>query len=190
MKNTFKINSISITIDGNPVEINGFEISNEISTQELAAQGGLIKGIMNSVMPFVEKVTTSTMAPIKESFKEPVQAPVKEPMTTSFKEVEETTEKCITTLFDSVEKPEALKPDGFRTWKWEDESSHEYVEVIANNFNSIRVKVWSQNVLASIYVKPGEIRVYNISKELIPEFLKASSIPGDIQEYILKVVNL
>ena len=64
MKNTFTLNGLNLTVDGQPINIDHLEVSSEMSAQELPTTSGLISGLIKEIKPLItEAIKPVAIAP-------------------------------------------------------------------------------------------------------------------------------
>ena len=198
MKNTIKINGINITIEGNPVCLENIELTSEVSAQELATSGGLIKGLINELKPYIDMaiqannkpatpVTTTAPARVVTGVPAPKQIPsndgiihAKEPKG-SF---------SLTKAFTEMPIPENIESVSYMKYRFKNEQSE--ITVDASEYNCIHIHVYAMKKWMHVHVHPNNASFVgsDIKPEEMDDFLGASGIPVEIQEDVKKVVTL
>ena len=197
-KTTFKINSIALTIEGNPVELNGLEITTEATAQELATAGGNINKLVEIIGDIAERFDNQT--PVKEievKDVKPVEVKKPQPMNTDFCEikVKEKTEKpkfSITKEWKKIQVPVSLKEHKANEYRWSaDGIMGDYVSIDGSKFNVIFIIIRAMGKEAFVSVRADNVKFSNdICAEDFQDYIDVINIPEDIKDYIRKVVEL
>ena len=204
MKNTIKINGINITIEGCPVQLDHVELTSEMSAQELATSGGLIKALVGELKPLIQEavkpvatpaVTTTTTAPAITHDRNNKDNNYKN----NYKDItnsknDNTRALNIQSSFDALERPEELREDKYKTWVYE-YGSYCNGDRIKVNIDNTKLGVLHVNILTSylqvhIHVYPDKTTWHGSSSATFHELLKHMGMPEAIQTYLLKVVAL
>ena len=195
MKNTFNLNGVQITIDGQPINIDHLEVTSEMTVQELATSGGLISGLIKEIKPLIAEatkpvtpsVTTTAPARVVTGVPAPKQIPsndgiihAKEPKG-SF---------SLTKAFTEMPIPENIESVSYMKYRFKNEQSE--VTVDASEYNCIHIHVYAMKKWMHVHVHPNNASFVgsDIKPEEMDDFLGASGIPVEIQEYVKKVVTL
>ena len=206
-KTTFKLGDIEISINGNPVTIKGFEITNEATAQELATSGGFINQLVETIGNIAERFDNGNHTP------EPVkEIEVKKPQpVTDFCEIKEKTEKPelptaifrggepikkpfnLTKAWRAIPVPEQMKkadPDKYR-WLGKQYPIADSVSVDGGTFGVVYIHIEAMNKKCFIIIRPENVKFEDdIRPEDFADYMDAINIPGDIKEYIQKVIEL
>lgn len=204
MKNTFVVNGLSITIEGQPIAIDKLEVTSEMSAQELATSGGLIKALVGELKPLITEaikpattpaVTTTTTAPAITHDRNNKDNNYKN----NYKDItnsknDNTRALNIQSSFDALERPEELREDKYKTWVYE-YGSYCNGDRIKVNIDNTKLGVLHVNILTSylqvhIHVYPDKTTWHGSSSATFHELLKHMGMPEAIQTYLLKVVAL
>ena len=202
MKNTFVVNGLSITIEGQPIAIDKLEVTSEMSAQELATSGGLIKALVGELKPLIqEAVKPVAIAPTPT----PTPAPANNynrnnNHSNNYKNNnynkgnynKNDNHKDLQKIFSGIQKPECLTEKDSE-WKWKASDSYNNrcsVCVQNDEFNVVRIHIMSHNCWIHIHKYPSETKIDGCRFDQLPEFMKWSGIPDELQSYILKVVAL
>ena len=195
MKNTIKINGINITIEGNPVCLENIELTSEMSAQELATSGGLIKALVGELKPLIAEATKPVVTPAITT------APTNHNCSNNYKNNnynkgnnynKNDKPKDLQKTFSDITKPECLTEKDAE-WKWKASDSYNNrcsVCVQNDEFNIVRIHIMSHNCWVHIHKYPSETKIDGCRFDQLPEFMKWSGIPEELQHYILKVVAL
>lgn len=213
MKNTVKINGINLTVEGCPVQLENIELTSEMSAQELATSGGLIKQLISELKPLIAEaikpavvtpaVTTTTpnynnhnnRNNYKNNYGTDKIAPAINQIYDNKKNYDHSdnkNHKNIQKTFSETTKPECLTAKNGE-WRWKEaEDSNNRCSVCVQNdeFNIVRIHIMSHNSWVHIHKYPSETKIDGCKFDQLPEFLKWSGIPEELQSYILKVVAL
>ena len=205
MKTTFKLESIALTIEGNPVELKGIELTTEASGQEIATAGGNLNNLVELIGDIAERFD-QTHTPIKEikinpvtKVSEPkhevkdVKAEKPELPTSNFCEVEDPKPKfSVTKEWRKIPVPKSFsehKPDEYR-WS-SDGLMGDSVAVDGSKYNVIYVIIRAMNKEAFISIRNDNVKFSNdIGPEDFQDYIDVINIPDDIKAYIRKVVEL
>ena len=206
MKNTIKINGINITIEGNPVCLENIELTSEMSAQELATSGGLIKALVGELKPLIAEATKPVVTPAITT------APTNHNCSNNYKNNnynkgnnynknnynkgnnynKNDKPKDLQKTFSDITKPECLTEKDAE-WKWKASDSYNNrcsVCVQNDEFNIVRIHIMSHNCWVHIHKYPSETKIDGCRIDQLPEFMKWSGIPEELQSYIMKVVAL
>lgn len=199
MKNTIKINGINITVEGCPVQLENIELTSEMSAQELATSGGLVKALIGELKPLIaEAVKPAVVTPAITT------APAtNHNYSNNYKNKNNNYNKGnnynkndkpkdLQKTFSDITKPECLTEKDSE-WKWKASDSYNNrcsVCVQNDEFNIVRIHIMSHNCWVHIHKYPSETKIDGCRFDQLPEFMKWSGIPEELQEYILKVVAL
>ena len=216
MKNTFVLNGLNITIEGNPVSIEHVELTSEMSAQEIATSGGLIKGLISELKPLIQEATKPVVTPAVTTsainncsdYNKMVVGTINK-ICDNKKNYDNNNHnyknnyknnnynkndkpKDIQKVFSSIQKPECLtEKDSEWKWKAEADSNNRCSICIQNDeFNIVRIHIMSHNCWVHIHKYPSETKIDGCRFDQLPEFMKWSGIPEEMQQYILKVVAL
>lgn len=211
MKNTFKFDGINITVDGNPVEIKPIEFTNEISTQELATNGGLIMSLIKEIKPYIDMAIQASNKPATTT------TPINKNKNNNNKKINNyksdnnynknnykndnkkyTTPELpkhfsITKEWRKITIPESLKSDGVDKYRW---TGKEYpigdsVSVDGSTYGVIYIHIHAMKKKAFVVVRNNNVRFEDdIKPEEFNEFLDVIDIPKDIKNYIEKVIAI
>ena len=204
MKNSITINGLAITIEGCPVQLDHVELTSEMSAQELATSGGLIKALVGELKPLITEaikpattpaVTTTTTAPAITHDRNNKDNNYKN----NYKDItnsknDNTRALNIQSSFDALERPEELREDKYKTWVYE-YGSYCNGDRIKVNIDNTKLGVLHVNILTSylqvhIHVYPDKTTWHGSSSATFHELLKHMGMPEAIQTYLLKVVAL
>ena len=204
MKNTFVLNGLNITIEGNPVSIEHVELTSDMTVQEIATSGGLIKQLISELKPLIAEatkpvvtpaVTTTTTAPAITHDRNNKDNNYKN----NYKDItnsknDNTRALNIQSSFDALERPEELREDKYKTWVYE-YGSYCNGDRIKVNIDNTKLGVLHVNILTSylqvhIHVYPDKTTWHGSSSATFHELLKHMGMPEAIQTYLLKVVAL
>ena len=204
MKNSITINGLAITIEGCPVQLDHVELTSEMSAQEIATSGGLIKALVGELKPLITEaikpattpaVTTTTTAPATTHDRNNKDNNYKN----NYKDItnsknDNTRALNIQSSFDALERPEELREDKYKTWVYE-YGSYCNGDRIKVNIDNTKLGVLHVNILTSylqvhIHVYPDKTTWYGSSSATFHELLKHMGMPEAIQTYLLKVVAL
>jgi len=195
MKNIIKINSIAITVEGNPIELNGIEFTNEASAQELATSGALIKGLINELKPLIqEAVKPQATEPVVRRVERVEPTPTPAPVKVSATPVEKKSleRKNLSKAFREIERPVSLKETGFKTWEWKSQETipTRIINVKASELDHVMISLKVSETWVHVHVRPDNTRIVGVSPEDFIEFLNYGEFPGDVREYVEKVATL
>jgi hypothetical protein len=189
MKNTFNLNGLNITIEGQPIAIDKLEVTSEMSAQELATSGGLIKALVGELKPLITEAVKPVVTPANtaapttnRNYKNNYKNKVEKPET-----------KNITKEWRKISVPEELKPEGNDKYRWC--SSKEYygdsVSVDGSTYGVVYIHMYAMKRKSFIIIRNNEVRYEDdIKREDFHEFLENIKIPENIKNYIIKVVAL
>lgn len=202
MKNIFKIESVAFSIDGNPIELKGLEFETEASAQELATVGGNINNLVELIGDIAERFDNNTPI-VKEIKVEPVK--VKEPIT-DFREVNEKTEKPelptatfrggepkknLTKEWRKISIPKSLSKIETDRYHWSGNTPGETITVDGTAYGVVYLHINAMKKHSFVIVRTNKVEYEDdIKSEDFQDFLSTINIPGDIKEYIRKVVEL
>ena len=199
MKNTIKINGINITIEGNPVCLENIELTSEMSAQELATSGGLIKALIGELKPLIQEAvkpvatpavttpTTNNCINNRNNYKNNYDNKKSDCSKNYKKESRQHN-------FDAIPKPEGFEEVGYKRWIYESGSyvGEDRLAVHLDNakYGVIHINVMSAHQSVHIHMYPDNTTYNGASPETIREILKHIGMPEELQHYILKVVAL
>ena len=197
MKNTFVLNGLNITIEGQPIAIDKLEVTSEMSAQELATSGGLIKALVGELKPLIQEavkpvatpaVTTTTPNNNYNKSNNNYNNNCKNNKNDNYKK------ESRQHNFDAIPKPEGFKEVGYKRWMYESGSfaGEDRLAVYVDNakYGVIHINVISAHQSVHIHMYPDNTTYNGASPETIREILKHIGIPEEFQHYILKVVAL
>ena len=201
MKNIFRLENITLTVDGTPVELNGLTIENESSVQEIATSGGLIKQLVQELKPLIQAATTTAPArvrvtPIAEPPADMIRvARVSEPTPVKVCETPETpsTEpKSLAKAFNEIKIPESMALKGYKTWEWKDtpKLATRMVNVSATDINHIMITIMSGDTWVYVHIRPNNTKINGVAPEEFKDFLEFCELPDEIREYLEKVIAI
>lgn len=195
MKNTFVLNGLNITIEGQPIAIDKLEVTSEMTVQEIATSGGLIKALVGEIKPLIAEAVKPVATPAITT------APTNHNYNNNYKNNnynkgnnynKNDNHKDLQKVFSGIQKPECLTEKDSE-WKWKASDSYNNrcsVCVQNDEFNIVRIHIMSHNSWVHIHKYPSETKIDGCKFDQLPEFLKWSGIPEELQSYILKVVDL
>ena len=197
MKNTFVLNGLNITIEGQPIAIDKLEVTSEMSAQELATSGGLIKALVGELKPLIQEavkpvatpaVTTTTPNNNYNKSNNNYNNNYKNNKNDNYKK------ESRQHNFDAIPKPEGFKEVGYKRWMYESGSyaGEDRLAVHVDNakYGVIHINVMSAHQSVHIHMYPDNTTYNGASPETIREILKHIGMPEELQHYILKVVAL
>ena len=197
MKNTFVLNGLNITIEGQPIAIDKLEVTSEMSAQELATSGGLIKDLVGELKPLIQEavkpvatpaVTTTTPNNNYNKSNNNYNNNYKNNKNDNYKK------ESRQHNFDAIPKPEGFKEVGYKRWMYESGSyaGEDRLAVHVDNakYGVIHINVMSAHQSVHIHMYPDNTTYNGASPETIREILKHIGMPEELQQYILKVVAL
>ena len=197
MKNTFVLNGLNITIEGQPIAIDKLEVTSEMSAQELATSGGLIKALVGELKPLIQEavkpvatpaVTTTTPNNNYNKSNNNYNNNCKNNKNDNYKK------ESRQHNFDAIPKPEGFKEVGYKRWMYESGSfaGEDRLAVHVDNakYGVIHINVMSTHQSVHIHMYPDNTTYNGASPETIREILKHIGMPEEFQHYILKVVAL
>lgn len=190
MKNAITINGLAITIEGCPVQLDHVELTSEMSAQELATSGGLIKQLISEIKPLIAEATKPVATP---AIPTPNNYNKSNNNYNSYKNNKNydnkgnyNKPKSITKAFIEMPKPEALESSG-QIYKYKN-----IVTIDGSEYDCIHVHVYAMKRWMHVHVHPNNASFIgsDIKAEEMEDFLSTIDIPVEIQEYIKKVVAL
>lgn len=197
MKNSITINGLAITIEGCPVQLDHVELTIEMSAQELATSGGLIKALVGELKPLIQEavkpvatpaVTTTTPNNNYNKSNNNYNNNCKNNKNDNYKK------ESRQHNFDAIPKPEGFKEVGYKRWIYESGSyaGEDRLAVHLDNakYGVIHINVMLAHQSVHIHKYPTETKINGCRFDQLPEFLKWSGIPDELQSYIMKVVAL
>ena len=197
MKNSITINGLAITIEGCPVQLDHVELTSEMSAQELATSGGLIKALVGELKPLIQEavkpvatpaVTTTTPNNNYNKSNNNYNNNCKNNKNDNYKK------ESRQHNFDAIPKPEGFKEVGYKRWIYESGSytGEDRLAVHLDNakYGVIHINVMSAHQSVHIHMYPDNTTYNGASPETIREILKHIGMPEEFQHYILKVVAL
>lgn len=198
MKNTFVVNGLSITIEGQPIAIDKLEVTSEMSAQELATSGGLIKALVGELKPLIQ-----------EAVKPVAIAPAPTPTSANNyknsydrsstynkgynKNNENPKKNNITKEWRKISVPEELAPVGADKYRWHDQQypCGDSVSIDGSTFGTVYMHIYSMNKKSFIIVRSGQVRYEDdIKVEDFNDFIQTINIPANVKNYIMQVINL
>lgn len=199
MKNTVKITGINLTVESCPVQLENIELTSEMSAQELATSGGLIKALIGELKPLIQEATRPavvtpaiTTAPTNHNYSNNYKNNKNNNYNKGNNYNKNDKPKDLQKTFSDITKPECLTEKDSE-WKWKASDSYNNrcsVCVQNDEFNIVRIHIMSHNCWVHIHKYPTETKLDGCRFDQLPEFLKWSGIPEALQEYIMKVVAL
>ena len=195
MKNTFTLNGLNITIEGQPIAIDKLEVTSEMTAQEIATSGGLISGLIKEIKPLIAEAVKPVVTPAITT------APTNRNYNNNYKNNnynkgnnynKNDNRKDIQKTFSEITKPECLTEKDSE-WKWKASDSYNNrcsVCVQNDEFNIVRIHIMSHNCWVHIHKYPSETKIDGCKFDQLEEFMKWSGIPEELQSYIMKVVAL
>lgn len=192
MKNTFVLNGLNITIEGQPIAIDKLEVTSEMSAQELATSGGLIKALVGELKPLLSEAIKPVATPATTAVTTPTNN-YKNRNNNSYKNNKNydnkgnyNKPKSITKAFIEMPKPEALEASD-QIYKYKN-----IVTIDGSEYDCIHVHVYAMKRWMHVHVRPNNTSFIgsDIKAEEMEDFLSTIDIPVEIQEYIKKVVAL
>jgi len=208
MKTTFKLDSLAFTIDDQPVELKGLEITSEASAQEIATSGGNFNSLVEIIGNIAERFNNNKPEIEVKVKEEPVE--VKPEPITDFCEikVKEKTKKPelptsswsggqpkfnLTKAWRAIPVPKSMKQTDVDQYRWEGEKGllGDSVSVNGATYGVVYIHVYGMKQRCFITVRSGNAKFEDdIRPEDFEEFLSTINIPEDVKEYIRKVVEL
>lgn len=197
MKNTIKINGINITVEGCPVQLENIELTFLMSAQELATSGGLISGLIKEIKPLIqEAVKPAGVTPNynnrnnRNNYKNGTDKIYDNKK--NYDHSDNKNHKNIQKTFSETTKPDCLKSkNGEWRWKTEADSNNRCSVCVQNDeFNVVRIHIMNNNSWVHIHKYPTETKIDGCRFDQLPEFMKWSGMPDELQEYIRTVVAL
>ena len=217
MKTMFKIDSLTLTIEGNPIELKGLEISSEASAQEIATSGGFINQMVETIGDIAERFDNNTPV-VKEINVEPkvepvevktkkVSKPIKPELHNDFREIKseipelptatfhggEPIKKNITKAWRAIPVPEEFKSVGTNKYRWEGKKGvlGDSVSVNGQTYGIVYIHIYGLKKRSFIIIREDNVEFEDdIRPEEFKEFLDVIDIPDSIKDYIKKVVEL
>ena len=198
MKNTFVLNGLNITIEGNPVSIEQVELKSDMTVQEIATSGGLIKQLISELKPLIAEATKPVVTPAVTTTA-PTPTNNYNNYKNNYKDItnsknDNTRALNIQSSFDALERPEELREDKYKTWVYEYGSycNGDRIKVSIDNtkFGVLHVNILTSYLQVHIHVYPDKTTWHGSSSATFHELLKHMGMPEAIQTYLLKVVAL
>lgn len=192
MKNTFVLNGLAIAIEGQPITIEKLEVTSELTAQELATSGGLIKALIGELKPLLSEAIKPVATPATTAVTTPTNN-YKNRNNNSYKNNKNydnkgnyNKPKSITKAFIEMPKPEALEASD-QIYKYKN-----IVTIDGSEYDCIHVHVYAMKRWMHVHVRPNNTSFIgsDIKAEEMEDFLSTIDIPVEIQEYIKKVVAL
>jgi hypothetical protein len=202
MKNTFVLNGLSITIEGQPIAIDKLEVTSEMSAQELATSGGLISGLIKEIKPLIAEavkpvatpaVTTTAPTPTNHNYSNNYK---NNNYSNNYKNNNYKNDNYGShqRAFDALPKPTELREDGYKSWAYEvgsyAEGNRLKIKVDNTKWDVIHINIMSTTQQAHVHIYPDTTTWHGASLETLPEIIKHMGVPETIQAYLLKVVAL
>jgi hypothetical protein len=202
MKNTITINGLAITIEGCPVQLDHVEVTSEMSAQELATSGGLIKALVGELKPLIAEAVKPVATPAPTT-----TTPVNNTRNNYKNNYGNNNYKNTKNYgnnnynpgshqraFDALSKPAELTEVGFKLWTYEvgsySDGNRLKVNVDNTKYDVIHINIMSAHQAAHIHIYPDTTTWHGASLETLPEMIKHMDMPEAIQAYLLKVVAL
>jgi hypothetical protein len=183
MKNTFVLNGLNITIEGQPIAIDKLEVTSEMSAQELATSGGLIKALVGELKPLIQEAVKPVATPATTAVTTP---------TNNYKNYDNN--GMHQRAFDTLPKPQELTEVGFKLWTYEvgsySDGNRLKVNVDNTKYDVIHINIMSTHQQAHIHIYPDNTTWHGVSMETLPEFLNHIGVSEALQAYLIKVVTL
>ena len=213
MKNTFVLNGLNITIEGNPVSIEHVELTSDMTVQEIATSGGLIKGLISELKPLIQEATKPVVTPAvtttapnnynsNRNYSNNYNKNNDRNYNNNYKNdnysnsnKDNTRALNIQSSFDALERPEEyLKEDKYKTWVYES-GSYCNGDRIKVNIDNAKLGVLHVNIITAytqvhIHVYPDKTTWHGTNATTFHELLKHLGMPEELQAYLLKVVAL
>ena len=200
MKNTFVLNNINLTVDGNPFSIDKLEVTSEMTVQEIATSGGLINNLVKEIKPLITEAIKPATTPAITT------APTtNHNYSNNYKNYKNNNHnysnnynkndkpKDLQKTFSDITKPECLTEKNSE-WKWKGEADSIFnrcsVCIQNDEFNIVRIHISTNQTWVHIHKYPTETKIDGCRFDQLPEFMKWSGIPEELQSYIMKVVAL
>ena len=213
MKNTFVLNGLNITIEGNPVSIEHVELTSDMTVQEIATSGGLIKQLISELKPLIAEATkpvvtpaVTTTAPTPTNNYNNYSNNYKNKYNSNYgnnnykndnynkSNTDNTRALNIQSSFDALERPEDLREDKYKTWVYEYGSYNDGDRIKVNidntKFGVLHVNIITCYLQVNIHVYPDKTTWHGASAATFSEMLKHIGMPEELQAYLLKVVTL
>lgn len=200
MKNIVKITGINLTVEGCPVQLEGIELTSEISAQEIATSGGLIKSLVSELKPLIQEATkpvtptVTTTAPTNHNYSNNYKNKYNSNYGNNNYKNDNYKKESRQHNFDAIPKPEGFKEVGYKRWIYESGSfaGEDRLAVHLDNakYGVIHINVMSAHQSVHIHIYPDNTTYNGASPETIREILKHIGMPEEFQHYILKVVAL
>lgn len=204
MKNTFVLNGLNITIEGQPIAIDKLEVTSEMSAQELATSGGLISGLIKEIKPLIAEavkpvatpaVTTTAPTPTNHNYSNNYKNNNYN-KSNNYKDSNYKKDNYGShqRAFDALPKPAELREVGFKLWTYEvgsySDGNRLKVNVDNTKYDVIHINIMSAHQAAHIHIYPDTTTWHGASLETLPEMIKHMGVPEAIQAYLMKVVTL
>ena len=193
MKNTFVLSGVSIAIEGQPIAIDKLEVTSEMTVQEIATSGGLIKQLIGELKPLIAEAVKPVATPAVTTT---APTPTNNYKNNNYKNNRNDNYKKESRQhnFDAIPKPEGFKEVGYKRWIYESGSyaGEDRLAVHLDNakYGVIHINVMSAHQSVHIHMYPDNTTYNGASPETIREILKHIGVPEEFQHYILKVVAL
>ena len=206
MKNTITINGLAITIEGCPVQLDHVELTSEMSAQEIATSGGLIKQLISELKPLITEavkpvatpaVTTTAPTPTNNynnysnNYKNNNYNKSNNCKDSNYKKDNHGSHQR---AFDALPKPAELREDGYKSWAYEvgsyADGNRLKVKVDNTKWDVIHINIMSTTQQAHVHIYPDTTTWHGASMETLPEMIKHMGVPESLQQYILKVVAM
>lgn len=213
MKNTFVLSDVTLTVEGNPVSIGKLEVTSEMSPQEIATSGGLIKSLVGELKPLITEATKPVVAtpatittPVNNTrnnyknnygnnnYKNDNYKNNYDRSGNYNKSNHNNKYLRVQEAFNNLTVPEELKETGGRTWTYEcgSFSNGDRLRINIDNakFGVVHVNVMTANQSFHVHVYPDNKQFSGVSPETMVELLRWTKMPEAIQGYILKIATL
>ncbi len=196
MKNSITINGLAITIEGCPVQLDHVELTSEMSAQEIATSGGLIKALVGELKPLIQEAVKPVATPAVTTTTPNNNYNKSNNNYNNYKNNKNDNYKkeSLQHNFDAIPKPEGFKEVGYKRWIYESGSfaGEDRLAVHLDNakYGVIHINVISTHQSVHIHMYPDNTTYNGASPETIREMLKHIGMPEEFQHYILKVVAL
>ena len=202
MKNTIKLTGINITVEGNPIAINDLELSSEMTAQEIATSGGLIKALVGELKPLIAEAVKPVATPAVTTTA-PTPTNNYNNYSNNYKsnnynkndnKNDNTRTLEIQQKFDALIRPAELTEGKSRSWVYEYGSYNDGDRIKVNidntKFGVLHVNIMTCYLQVHIHVYPDKTTWHGASSATFCQLLKHIGMPATIQEYLMKVVTL
>ena len=211
MKNTFVLNGLNITIEGQPIAIDKLEVTSEMSAQELATSVGLISGLIKEIKPLIQEATNPTTVTTpnnnynrnnnyknKNNYsnynKNDNKNDNRNNNYSNYNKNDNTRTLEIQQKFDALIRPAELTEEKSRSWVYEYGSYNDGDRIKVNidntKFGVLHVNIMTCHLQVHIHVYPDKTTWHGASSATFCQLIKHIGMPEAIQAYLLKVVTL